>query len=150
MVGMRGNAAASAGISIAQLETADRQALAGHFEAVFGVVVDPRASLAFLRGNLAWALQARQQGLDPVALRKRLTRQLSVAVNANPRQQSDYRAGTRLVREWQGVVHEVTVVDDGYAWQGRVYRSLSPIASAITGTRWSGPRFFGLRKAPPP
>jgi len=54
------------------------------------------------------------------------------------------------VREWQGVAHEVTVVDDGYAWQGRVYRSLSPIASAITGTKWSGPRFFGLRKAPPP
>ena len=99
MVHMRGNVTAIAGISMAQLESADRQALAAHYRAIFGVTVGPRASLAFLRGNLTCALQARQQGQDPVALRKRLTRQLSAAVNANARQQSDYRAGTRLARE---------------------------------------------------
>ena len=54
-------------------------------------------------------------------------------------------AGTRLVREWQGVEHTVTVLTDGYEWQGRPYRSLSAIARAITGTRWNGLVFFGLK-----
>jgi hypothetical protein len=52
--------------------------------------------------------------------------------------------GTRLVREWQGVEYVVTVTTDGYEWEGRPYQSLSSIARAITGTRWSGPVFFGL------
>jgi hypothetical protein len=54
-------------------------------------------------------------------------------------------AGTRLIREWQGVEHTVTVRDDGFEWQGRPYKSLSAIARAITGTRWNGWVFFGLR-----
>jgi hypothetical protein len=53
--------------------------------------------------------------------------------------------GTRLVREWDGQRHEVTVLQGGFAYQGRGYRSLSAIASAITGTHWNGPAFFGLR-----
>ena len=59
-------------------------------------------------------------------------------LNARPRR------GTRLVREWNGKSHVVEVVDKGFAWQGQTYRSLSAIASLITGTRWSGPRFFGI------
>lgn len=54
------------------------------------------------------------------------------------------RRGTRLVREWNGRSHVVEVVDKGFAWQGQTYRSLSAIASLITGCRWSGPRFFGI------
>jgi Protein of unknown function (DUF2924) len=54
-------------------------------------------------------------------------------------------AGTRLIREWQGVEHTVTVLADGFEYQGRRYKSLSAIARAITGTRWNGPAFFGLR-----
>ena len=53
--------------------------------------------------------------------------------------------GTRLMRDWKGVAHEVTVIDGGFEYQGRLYRSLSAIARAITGTRWNGPLFFGLR-----
>ena len=53
--------------------------------------------------------------------------------------------GTRLLREWQGVEHAVTVLVDGFEWEGRPYRSLSAIARAITGTRWNGWTFFGLR-----
>jgi Protein of unknown function (DUF2924) len=56
------------------------------------------------------------------------------------------RSGTILVREWQGTSHQVTVVNDGFLWSGRTYRSLSGIARAITGTNWNGPRFFGLRE----
>lgn len=54
-------------------------------------------------------------------------------------------AGTRLVREWQGIEHTVTVTQDGYEWQGRPYRSLSAVARAITGTRWNGWTYFGLK-----
>jgi hypothetical protein len=57
------------------------------------------------------------------------------------------RSGTILVREWQGTSHHVTVVDGGFLWNGKIYRSLSGIARAITGTSWNGPRFFGLRDA---
>ena len=54
-------------------------------------------------------------------------------------------AGTRLIREWQGVEHTATVLDDGFEYQGRRYKSLSAIARAVTGTRWNGPLFWGLR-----
>jgi hypothetical protein len=54
-------------------------------------------------------------------------------------------SGTRLVREWQGVEHTATVLDDGFEYQGRCYTSLSAIARAVTGTRWNGPLWFGLR-----
>ncbi len=56
------------------------------------------------------------------------------------------KTGSRLIREWHGVTHSVTVLDDGCDWHGNRYASLSQIARAITGARWSGPRFFGLRK----
>ncbi len=52
--------------------------------------------------------------------------------------------GTRLIREWDGIEHTITVLRDGFEWQGRRYKSLSAIARAITGTRWNGFRFFGL------
>ena len=55
-------------------------------------------------------------------------------------------AGTILVREWQGTTHHVTVVADGFIWNGGNHSSLSAIARAVTGTKWNGPRFFGLRE----
>jgi hypothetical protein len=64
---------------------------------------------------------------------------LQLAINPLP------RAGTILVREWQGTIHHVTVTDEGFLWNGKPHRSLSRIARAITGTAWNGPRFFGLR-----
>lgn len=54
-------------------------------------------------------------------------------------------SGTRLLREWRGIEHAVTVLADGFEWEGRPYKSLSAIARAITGTRWNGWTFFGLR-----
>ena len=56
------------------------------------------------------------------------------------------RTGTMLVREWRGTTHRVTVVDDGFRWNGKTHLSLSSIARAITGTNWNGPRFFGMRE----
>jgi hypothetical protein len=57
--------------------------------------------------------------------------------------------GTMLAREWNGRMQRVAVLADGFAWNGKTYRSLSKVAFAITGTRWSGPKFFGLRQEPP-
>jgi hypothetical protein len=56
------------------------------------------------------------------------------------------RNGTVLVREWQGTTHHITIVNDCFLWNGNTYRSLSAIARAITGTKWNGPRFFGMRE----
>ena len=53
--------------------------------------------------------------------------------------------GTKLLREWNGTEHTVTILSDGYDWQARKYKSLSAVAKAITGTNWNGFRFFGLR-----
>ena len=53
--------------------------------------------------------------------------------------------GTRIVREWQGVEHAVTVLENGYEYLGRPFKSLSAVANAITGTCWSGPLFFGVK-----
>ena len=55
------------------------------------------------------------------------------------------QSGTILIREWQGTAHRVTMLDDGVSFNGKRYRSLSEVAREITGSRWSGPRFFGLR-----
>ena len=60
-----------------------------------------------------------------------------------------FKPGTRLLREWQGQTFEVTVLDSGFAYRGARYESLSKIAREITGARWSGPRFFGLKNGLP-
>jgi len=65
-----------------------------------------------------------------------------------PAKAATLKPGTRLLRLWQGTSHEVTVLGHGFAWQGTTYGSLSEIARAITGARWSGPRFFGLKELP--
>jgi hypothetical protein len=73
----------------------------------------------------------------------RLVRGENSGINLNQR----LKAGTVLVREYQGERHTVTIVPTGFLWQGTIHPSLSTIAGAITGTSWNGPRFFGLRVA---
>ena len=68
--------------------------------------------------------------------------------SATPAPPISLRPGTRLVREWRGVTHTVLIHADGIEWRGQRYRSLSLVARKITGARWSGPRFFGLRQRP--
>lgn len=72
------------------------------------------------------------------------TRRVSVVAPVPP--ERGHRPGTLFIREHAGEMHRVTVVRDGFEWQGEQYRSLSDIARRITGTTWSGPRFFGLRE----
>jgi hypothetical protein len=72
----------------------------------------------------------------------RLMRSSSIVPPVNPRR---LKTGAMLVREWKGVLHRVMILERGFAWNGANYDSLSTVARAITGTEWSGPRFFGLR-----
>jgi Protein of unknown function (DUF2924) len=74
-----------------------------------------------------------------------LDRQLQLAISTSPSNKPSSSVGTRLIRSWGGVNHEVIVLPKGFSYRGAVHRSLSEIARLITGTRWSGPRFFGLK-----
>jgi hypothetical protein len=130
--------------TLEQIETTTRAELIEAFQAAKLGHIPRNASQGFLRGNLAWAAQAAAAGHDPVALRKSL---VSKAGKANRRRYPLYKPGTRLIREWQGITHEVTIEEKGFSWNGEHYRSLSRIAQEITGTKWSGPRFFGLNGA---
>ena len=100
-----------------------------------------------LRRSLAYRIQEDDYGgLD--AATARLLKQLMAQYAKTPGKivmPRRIKAGAILVREWKGESHRVTVLDDGYAYQGETYESLSVIARLITGTRWNGPRFFGLR-----
>ena len=103
---------------------------------------------------IAYRLQAEVLGdLDAETVRFLNTIELApskqVAVpltQAFERRKRDLSVGAVLTREWSGQHHRVMVLDGGFAWEGRTYRSLSEIAKAITGTKWNGPRFFGLRE----
>ena len=102
----------------------------------------PRVSPAMLRLALAWEIQARAFG----GLSRETTRKLDQLAAAKTRT-SPVTPGMRLVREWDGKVHVVTIGEDKVIrWNDRAYGSLSEVARAITGTRWSGPAFFGLKK----
>jgi hypothetical protein len=97
-------------------------------------------STELLRLMLAWRIQATALGgLDPDT-RKALVRK--GVVEAEGRQLG---VGATLRREWQGSEVVVTVTGNGFTWDGRTFRSLSAAATAIAGSKWNGPRFFGLR-----
>ena len=131
--------------ALAQIESAALAELRALFAARFGSEPADRVSADWLRGNLAWAAQVAATGKDPAHYRAKLKVRLE---KRRGRGGDTVASGTRLFRAWGGETHEVTVLERGYAWQGRRYRSLSAIATEITGTRWSGPRFFGMRAGP--
>jgi Protein of unknown function (DUF2924) len=112
---------------------------------------------AYRRGFLIRGLAHRLQELTYDGLKRAYQARLDAMIagtekpngrsGRRPRHDVHLLEGTRLLRDWHGVTHEVTVIDGGYEHQGRRYRSLSAAARAITGTQWSGPLFFGLRKS---
>jgi len=125
-----------------QLDTMSSTALREHWSALLGTPA-PKVSPKMLRLALAWELQARAHG----GLGRAVTNTLDQLERGQSRTQAA-TAGMRLVREWAGQVHVVSVGDDQVIrWNDREWRSLSEVARAITGTRWSGPAFFGLKKA---
>lgn len=114
----------------------------------------PELSPDLMSRAIAYRWQERQHGGLPTSTAReiaRLTRVLMRTGTLGSAGELSLKLGTRLVREWNGRTLNVLVTDDGFELEGRKYGSLTQIAHDVTGTRWSGPRFFGLkkRKAPP-
>lgn len=102
----------------------------------------PKISPNLLRLALAWEIQAKAYGGLPRQTRQTLEQLARAKTRTSPA-----RSGMRLVREWNGQAHVVEIGDNNVIrWDGREWRSLSEVAREITGTRWSGPAFFGLKK----
>ena len=110
-----------------------------------------RLSRDLLTRAIAYKLQERVHGgLNKTTKRKiaKLAQSLETDGHVTLDPGIRLKTGARLVREWRGVAHSVIVLDKGFDYDGRRYRSLSKIAREITGAHWSGPRFFGLGRAP--
>ena len=123
--------------SLEEVERLDLEGLRELWRVHVGPVPKSR-SVELLRQILAWRIHAAiEGGLDGDTRRKLSQRGRGGA--------SQVHSGTRIVKIWQGRRYEVLVDEAGPMFDGRRYRSLSEIARAITGTRWNGPRFFGLR-----
>ena len=131
-------------LSVDEIETMDRAALISAWDAVFGTPIPKRLSIPFLRRFLAFEVQARQRGGLPKGFVAKLA---TAAREDRPATCPALKPGGRLIREWNGVTHVVDVAEGGFVWKGQRHASLSPIARAITGARWSGPRFFGLKRS---
>lgn len=137
---------------ILHLQSLDLDGLCRAWRAVFGKVAAAYIPKSVLQRMLAYRLQAESLGdlsrstvqiLNGIA---RGTGNADLPLAAAP---GGLRPGTVLVREHDGERHHVMVVPDGFAWNGETYLSLSKVAYAITGTKWNGRRFFGLREKQP-
>ena len=132
--------------------------LAARYEEVCGEAPRSRHR-AFLKRRIAWNLQLEAKGgLSPDTeceitrliathdpLQREATRARTSRQGAPARRKVRPRVGTVITRLYKGDLHEVTVVQDGFAYEGEVFRSLSAVARRITGAHWNGPLFFGMR-----
>jgi hypothetical protein len=138
-------------IEIARLRDLDFGDLQARWRAVLGRRPSPHLPRHLL--VLAYRLQADHFG-DLDAESQRLLEGAGSPEDAGKRavdpnrRTIDVTPGTVLAREWNGRMQRVAVMADGFAWNGKIYPSLSKIAFAITGTRWNGPKFFGMRDKP--
>jgi hypothetical protein len=133
--------ASSVSNDLARLNTLERAALLAAWRRTVKTPPPKGISCQLMVQILAYEAQVQHHGGLTPAVRRRLARW---AVGRPQAPAPRLRPGARLVREWNGVSHVVDVTEAGLTWRGRRYRSLSAVARAITGTRWSGPRFFGL------
>ena len=115
--------------------------LRAEWQVIFRTSTPSALSKDLIARTLAHRLQEKTYGALP-SRTLRVLRDLAIDGATEPR---PVKAGSVIVREYAGVLHEVLVVPGGFVWQDRRYDSLSTIAKAITGTTWNGPRFFGLR-----
>lgn len=126
---------------VQHIERMDREALLSAWVQRFGSTAPKGLSQPMLRRFLAFEAQAQRHG----GVSRAVQRQINKGSAPAPRPKTPgLRPGGRLIREWNGTTHVVDVTGDGFMWKGSRYSSLSAIARAITGARWSGPRFFGL------
>ena len=118
----------------------DRAALTLEWKNQYGCPAPLGCYVNFLHQAIGWQAQVKKHGGLSAAERKRL---LGGSAPSAPLS----TIGARLIRVWQGETHQVTILSDGYQYKDQHWKSLSAIAKAITGTPWSGPVFFGLKKS---
>lgn len=140
----------SIAVELAHLARAPIAVLRTRWRTEFRSDPPPAFGPDLLRRSLAYRLQEQAYGKLPAATQRELELDHLVAhYEKNPRGRfvvpRRIKAGSVLVRDWKGKSHRVTVLDQGFGYNDKTYTSLSEIARAITGTRWNGPRFFGLR-----
>ena len=136
---------------LGELADLSKEDLRERWGELYGGAPPKRMAHDLLSRCLAYRLQETTLGgLRPATQRRllKLAGQVEKGLEVSPPAVRRVTAGATLFREWRGQMHRVTVLEDGFAYKDRRYRSLSVIAREITGTRWSGPRFFGLREAP--
>jgi hypothetical protein len=135
---------------LAALKAMSVKELKAEWEKLIGTSA-PNNSRAFLELRIAYRIQELTYG-GPDRETRRMLDLLADEVEGHARRKhqiADPRnpvTGTKLIREWDGKAHTVTVLKEGFEWDGRRYKSLSAVARTITGTRWNGYRFFGLRE----
>lgn len=132
---------------IEHLDAMDMEALRAAWKEAVDRPPPPHASDDYMRSVLAYRIQEEAGPKLSTATRRRLEK-IAAGFDSDPGYRltpsTRMKAGMKLLREWNGVTHEVMVLGDGFEYRGERYKSLSAIARAITGARWSGPRFFGL------
>lgn len=140
---------------IAHLRDLDLRSLKVRWKAHFRNAAPEHLPRHLLFAVLAYQVQADRLGDLSADVRKLLDRDINEGCSiafAKPlakfdQQRKELLQGTLLTREWRGKTQHVMVIASGFGWNGKIYDSLSKVAFAITGTRWNGPRFFGLRDA---
>ena len=133
---------------LASLPRLGREELLDRWRVLYGTAPPSHISRPILVRAIAYRLQERVLGgLKPATRRllERVAEETRAGGTVTVAPIRVLKPGTRLLREWQGVTHEVIVLEDGVLFRGKRHRSLSEVARAITGSCWSGPRFFGLR-----
>lgn len=128
-----------------ELEEMDRAALRVAWATAFGEAAPHFLSMIFMRKALIWDAQSRRFGGIAPDLKRALKSTVGGKTVRDPA--PAIRPGTQLVREWNGRRYHVEVTEEGFMMNGTCFKSLSAVALEITGTGWSGPRFFGLVKA---
>ena len=130
---------------IAVLGDLSREELVAQWGKIYKHPPPKAVKRSLLERGIAYHIQNRRLGgLKPETRRSLLAIAAGVEAEVNVAGPSSLIPGTRLVREWHGKPYQVSVTDTGFEWDGDEYSSLSAIAKAITGAKWSGPRFFGL------
>ncbi len=143
----RKRAGGSGSLDLEALYELTRAELKGCWREFYGSLPPAHISRKLLLRAVAYRMQEEAYGGLSVRIRKQLGRaSQDLAAGRSPKASTaKIKPGTRLLREWQGVVHEVIVLEDSVLYRGKDWPSLSAVAREITGARWSGPRFFGLK-----
>ncbi len=143
--------AQSVGAKLKALESMDPAALRAEWRRLYRVEPPKRVARELLMLGVGWKIQ--EQAFGGV---RGTTRRMLAELSKTLERDGDVtrsrvmrlKPGAKLIREWHGKSHTVVVLEDGFEWRGKPWRSLSVIARTITGMHWSGPRFFGLSAAP--